>query len=115
MKFVTRLALASAVALSLPVIAQQPNPHAGHAAHAAPAAKGGQVLYDGEVKRVNLEGKRITLAHGPLKEFDMPAMTMAFAVKDAKQIAALKEGDKVRFKVESSGDTYVITRIEPAK
>lgn len=115
MKFMTSLVLAVAAAVSLPAVAQQANPHAGHAAHAGPAAKGGKVLYEGEVKRVNAEAKRITLAHGPLTEFDMPGMTMAFTVKDAKQIAALKEGDKVRFTAESSGDAYVITRIEPAK
>lgn len=115
MKIVTSLVLAAAVALTLPAAAQTANPHAGHGAHAAPAAQGGNVMYEGEVKRVNAEAKRITLAHGPLKEFDMPPMTMAFAVKDPKQIAALKPGDKVRFKLESAGDNMVITRIEPAK
>lgn len=115
MKVVTSLMLAAAVAVSAPVAAQQANPHAGHAAHAAPAAKGGKVLYTGEVKRVNADASRVTLAHGPLSEFDMPAMTMAFTVKDAKQIAGLKEGDKVRFTAESTGDAYVITRIESAK
>lgn len=118
MKFVTSFAaLAAATALSLPAVAQTANPHAGHAAHGtqAPATTGGKLLYDGEVKRLNPDAKRITLAHGPLKEFDMPAMTMAFNVKDVKQIAALKVGDKVRFALEASGENYVITRIEPAK
>ena len=98
-------------------MAQTANPHAGHAAHGthAPATTGGKLLYDGEVRRVNADAKRITLAHGPLKEFDMPAMTMAFNVKDARQIAALKVGDKVRFALEASGESYVITRIESAK
>ena len=45
----------------------------------------------------------------------MPAMTMAFPVKDAKQLAPLKEGDKVRFSLEQSGENMVVTRIEVVK
>jgi len=107
--------LMAAALLALPVAAQTANPHAGHGTHAHGATKGGKVLYEGQVKRLNPDAKRVTLAHGPLQEFDMPAMTMAFGVKDVKQLAALKEGDKVRFAVEAEGDNYVITRIEPAK
>jgi Cu/Ag efflux protein CusF len=99
------------VALALPVHAQS-----GHQGHGAPAAKGANTeMYNGEVKRLNKETGRVTLAHGPLTGFGMPAMTMAFPVKDAKQLASLKEGDKVRFALEQSGENLVITRIEPAK
>lgn len=72
-------------------------------------------LYDGQVKRVNTETKRVTIAHGPLKGFDMPAMTMAFAVKDPAQLAKVKEGDKVKFALEKSGENLVVTRIETVK
>lgn len=95
--------------LALPVQAQAPQ------APAAPAAKAASTIYEGQVRRVNAETKRVTLAHGPLKAFDMPAMTMAFAVKDPKQLAGLKEGDKVRFALEQAGQDLVITRIEPMK
>jgi Cu/Ag efflux protein CusF len=94
--------------LALPVLAQAPAP-------AAPAAKAASTMYEGQVRRVNAETKRVTLAHGPLKAFDMPAMTMAFPVKDPKQLAGLKEGDKVRFALEQAGQDLVITRIEPMK
>jgi Cu(I)/Ag(I) efflux system membrane fusion protein len=95
--------------LALPVQAQAPQ------APAAPAAKAASTMYEGQVRRVNADTKRVTLAHGPLKAFDMPAMTMAFAVKDPKQLAGLKEGDKVRFALEMAGQDLVITRIEPMK
>ena len=72
-------------------------------------------MYEGQVRRVNKETRRVTLAHGPMKAFDMPAMTMAFPVKDPALLANLKEGDKVRFAVEMSGENLVVTRIEPAK
>jgi Cu/Ag efflux protein CusF len=44
----------------------------------------------------------------------MGAMTMAFKLKDPKLGAGLKEGDKVRFAVEPSGDQLLITRIQKA-
>jgi len=72
-------------------------------------------LYEGQVRRLNKETGRVTLAHGPLTGFDMPAMTMAFAVKDARQLTALKVGDKVKFALERSGENLVVTRIEATK
>ena len=99
------------LALVAPAFAQAPAPHA----HGTPAAKTSSEMYEGQVRRVNKETRRVTLAHGPLKAFDMPPMTMAFPVKDAKQLAPLKEGDKVRFALEKSGEDLVITRIETVK
>jgi Cu(I)/Ag(I) efflux system periplasmic protein CusF len=100
------------IALMLPVQAQMSAPHA----HGAPTAKAtSSEVYEGQVKRVSKDTGRVTLAHGPLKAFDMPPMTMAFQVKDAKQLAPLKEGDKVKFALEQAGDNLVITRIEPLK
>lgn len=99
-------------ALATGVGAQTPAPHD----HGTPATKpAANVLYDGQVKRINQDSSRVTLAHGPLKAFDMPAMTMAFTVKDPAQLARLREGDKVRFALQKSGDNLVITRIEPVK
>jgi Cu(I)/Ag(I) efflux system periplasmic protein CusF len=99
------------LALLAPAYAQSPAPHA----HGAPAAQASSEMYDGQVRRVNKETRRVTLAHGPLKAFNMPPMTMAFPVKDVSQLAPLKEGDKVRFALEQSGDDLVITRIEAVK
>jgi len=100
----------TALTLGMPAFAQ------GTHNHAAPAAKAvSGTLYDGEVKRVSKDTKRVTLAHGPLTGFDMPAMTMAFPVKDAALLDQLKPGDKVRFALEKSGEDMVVTRIEPAR
>jgi Cu/Ag efflux protein CusF len=106
----TLAAALTALALSVPAFAQ------GTHNHAAPAAKHvSGTLYDGEVKRVSKDTKRVTLAHGPLTGFDMPAMTMAFPVKDAAALDKLKVGDKVRFALEKAGEDLVVTRIEPAR
>jgi Cu/Ag efflux protein CusF len=85
--------------------------------HAAPAAKKGtaDVVNTGEVKRINQDTKKVTIAHGPLKAFDMPSMTMAFGVKDPALLGKVKPGDKVNFVLEKAGEDLVITRIEPAR
>lgn len=109
--------LLSAVALSLaaalPVWAQAGHDHG----HGTPAAKAtaGDVVNTGEVKRINKDTKKITIAHGPLKAFDMPPMTMAFGVKDPALLARAKPGDKVNFVLEKAGEDLLITRMEPAR
>ncbi|MEO7105496.1 MAG: copper-binding protein [Rhodoferax sp.] len=35
-------------------------------------------MSEGEVRKIDKESKKITLRHGPLKNLDMPAMTMVF-------------------------------------
>ena len=72
-------------------------------------------LTDGEVRRVDREGKKITLKHGPIQNVDMPAMTMAFAVKDPAMLDRVKAGDQVRFRVEKIGETYTLVAIERAR
>jgi Cu/Ag efflux protein CusF len=72
-------------------------------------------LADGEVRRVDREGKKITLKHGPIQNVDMPAMTMAFAVKDPAMLDRVKAGDQVRFRVEKIGETYTLVAIERAR
>jgi Cu/Ag efflux protein CusF len=112
MKVASLAAVVFTWALALPAWAQ---PAASHN-HGTPTGKATtSEMYDGQVRRVSKETRRVTLAHGPLTGFDMPAMTMAFPVKDPALLANLKEGDKVRFALEKSGENLVVTRIEPVK
>jgi len=92
-----------------PVLAQ----HDHHAATAAPAAS--VPLTEGTVKKIDKARKQLTLAHGPLENLGMGAMTMSFAVKDPNLMAGLKVGDKVRFFADYVGNEITITRIEAAK
>ena len=107
------LAAALALFASNPVLAQAD--HSGHTMAAPAKASTGQLDNTGEVRRVNADTRKITIAHGPLKAFDMPAMTMAFPVKDPTMLTKVKQGDKVRFGLEKAGEDLVITRIELAK
>ena len=69
----------------------------------------------GEVRKVDMENKKITLKHGEIKNLQMPGMTMVFQVKDAAMLDKVKTGDKVRFSAEKVGSAIVVTSIEAAK
>lgn len=66
---------------------------------------------EGEVRKIDKAQQKITLRHGPIKNIDMPAMTMVFRVKDAKMLDAVTEGDKVRFSAEKINGQYTVTAI----
>ena len=85
--------------------------HAG-APMAAPSAVD---MTEGEVRKVDMEAKKITIKHGEIKNLDMPGMTMVFQVKDPAFLDKVKAGDKVRFKAEKSGGAMVVTDIQTAK
>lgn len=66
---------------------------------------------EGEVRKIDKAQQKITLKHGPIKNIDMPAMTMVFRVKDAKMLDTLAEGDKVKFSAEKINGQYTVTSI----
>ena len=72
-------------------------------------------MAEGEIRKVDLDAKKITIKHGEIKNLDMPGMTMVFQVKDPAMLNTFKAGDKVRFKAEKTGGAFVVTNIQPAK
>lgn len=72
-------------------------------------------MANGEVRKVDKENKKITLKHGPIKNLDMPGMTMVFGIKDVAMLDVLKVGDKVKFKAEQTGTVITVTDIQAAK
>lgn len=70
------------------------------------------LLAEATVRKVDPSSGKVTLAHGPLKNLGMPAMTMAFKLKDASWLDRLKAGDRIRFHAEMSGSDYVASQIE---
>lgn len=71
-------------------------------------------MAEGEIRKVDLGSKKITIKHGEIKHLDMPGMTMVFQVKDPALLEKAKAGDKIRFKAEKSGGAMVVTEIQPA-
>jgi Cu/Ag efflux protein CusF len=80
-----------------------------------PQPAGQAELSDGEVRKIDKETKKITIRHGPLKNLDMPAMTMVFQVKDPAMLEQVKAGDKIRFSAEKAGGAYIVTTIQPVR
>ncbi|NML16938.1 copper-binding protein [Azohydromonas caseinilytica] len=111
------LAALLACAGILPVAAQ--TSEADHAAHhpagASAAAPAAADMTEGEVRRIDKAGAKITLKHGDIKNLDMPPMTMVFQVKDAALLDTVKVGDKVRFQAQREGGAFVVTQLQPGQ
>ena len=88
--------------------------HAG-APMATPLTANMADMAEGEIRKVDMDTKKITIKHGEIKNLDMPGMTMVFQVKDPALLDKVKAGDKVRFKAEKAGGAIVVTDIQAAK
>ncbi len=76
---------------------------------AAPMAK---EMAEAEVRKVDKEAKKVTLKHGPIKNLDMPSMTMVFQVRDEKLFDKLAAGEKIKFSAEQLQGAFVVTDVE---
>ena len=70
-------------------------------------------MVDGEVRKIDLSAKKITLKHGEIKNLDMPPMTMVFQVADPAMLEKVKVGDKVQFTVEDKNGAMTVLTIDP--
>ncbi|EJL80021.1 copper-binding protein [Variovorax sp. Varisp85] len=84
------------------------------AAGAADAAAASD-LTEGEIRKVDKDNKKLTIKHGPLKNLDMPGMTMVFGVKDDAMLDKVETGVKVRFQAEKIDGKIMVTKIESAR
>ena len=91
-----------------PMAAPAATPSTASAPSASPMA-------DGEIRKVDMESKKITIKHGEIKNLDMPGMTMVFQVKDPAMLSKVKAGDKVKFSAEKAGGAIVVTDLQVAK
>lgn len=84
---------------------------------AAPAANAASALpmVSAEVRKVDLENKKISLKHGEIKNLDMPGMSMVFQVKNAAMLENVKAGDKVMFTADKVDGAYMVMSIEMVK
>jgi len=80
-----------------------------------PAAAASVALTDGEVRKVDKAAGKVTIKHGPMPKFDMPAMTMVYRVKDKAMLDRLKPGDKVKFDADGVGGEFTVLRLERVK
>ena len=69
---------------------------------------------EAEVRKIDKDAKKITLKHGPIKNLDMPGMTMVFQVKDAALLDKFVAGDKIMFTAEQQQGAFLVTGAEKA-
>lgn len=109
------IVLAAATGFSIltaaPILAS-PNPmHHDH----GPAKASAAGMAEGTVKKVDKSAGKLTIAHGPLANLSMPAMTMAFPVKDVASLDQVKAGDKIRFRAEPVNGVVTVVALEAVK
>jgi Cu(I)/Ag(I) efflux system periplasmic protein CusF len=84
----------------------------GAAKQAAATATASKDMAEAEVRKIDKEAKKVTLKHGPIKNLDMPGMTMVFQVRDASLFDKMAAGDKIMFTAEQMQGAYVVTGVE---
>ena len=89
--------------------------HSGHGAMHAAAPAAAAAMADGLVKAVNKAAGKLTIAHGPLTNLGMGAMTMEFHVKNAAWLDQLKAGEKIRFMADNVNGAFTVVHFEKVK
>lgn len=121
MKLFSAILSAATLSIAVPAMADsgQMNMNHGGMNHGPGMAHDGAMpmvkMSEGTIKKVDKAAGKITIAHGPLENLNMPGMTMAFAVKDKAMLDQVKVGDKVHFVADSVDGTLTVTKIETTK
>jgi Cu(I)/Ag(I) efflux system periplasmic protein CusF len=73
-------------------------------------------MVDGQVIKIDESAGKITLRHGPLKQFGMEeGMTMVFRAQDPAMLKTVKVGDKIKFATERINGQFTVTTILKVK
>jgi Cu(I)/Ag(I) efflux system protein CusF len=103
------LALSSAAFAAYAQTEQQSDMATGHTGQTSHSAAD---MSEGEVRKVDKEAGKLTIKHGPLKNLDMPAMTMVFKAMDPVMLDQVKAGDKVSFVADNINGQITVTQLE---
>lgn len=66
----------------------------------------------GEVTKVDIRQKKITIKHEPLTNLDMPAMTMVFVVADDAMLEKVKPGQAIEFVADRVNGRITVVEIK---
>ena len=72
-------------------------------------------MVSGEVTKVDESAGKLTIKHGPIKKFDMDAMTMVFKASDPAMLKTVKPGDKIQFEPDKVNGQLTVTKLQKAK
>jgi Cu(I)/Ag(I) efflux system periplasmic protein CusF len=83
---------------------------------AASAANAQSTMIDGRVIKIDQAAAKITIKHGPLKQFDMDEpMTMVYRADPPTMLKDVKVGDKIKFMADRISGQFAVTKIEKAQ
>ena len=103
---------ATGLAIAFSATAMVPAWATGNAQVTLVAQAAAAEMTDGEVRKVDKEGGKLTLRHGEIKNLDMPGMTMVFVVKDKAMLDKVKTGDKIKFKAANEAGKFTVTELQ---
>ena len=63
------------------------------------------------IKKIDSAKSTLTLAHEPIENLAMPAMTMSFQMADSALLKGRKVGDKVKVRIEDIGGKLTVVRL----
>ena len=72
-------------------------------------------MSEGEIRKVDKDGAKLTIKHGALVNLAMPAMTMVFRVRDPAMLEQVAIGDQVRFVAGKVGGALTVMTLETVK
>ena len=67
----------------------------------------------GEIRKIEVDARRVIIKHGDWVRGNMSAMTMAMTVRTGVKLESLKKGDQVQFEVAQEKGDWVVTQIKP--
>jgi Cu(I)/Ag(I) efflux system protein CusF len=71
--------------------------------------------YTGEIVKVDPAAGKIMIKAGPIKKFDMDAMSMGYRVSDPLMLKNVKVGDRITFDADKIDGAFTVIKIEKAK
>lgn len=65
----------------------------------------------GEIRRIDVDNKKITIKHEEMKSLDMPPMSMVFYVENSELLKGIKPGDQIEFTADQKGIKLFVKQI----
>lgn len=66
----------------------------------------------GEITKIDVKQKKLTIKHGELRNLDMPGMTMVFVVADEAMLKQVKPGQPIEFIADRVNGRITVTEIK---
>lgn len=69
----------------------------------------------GEIRRIDVDNKKITIKHEEIKSLDMPPMSMVFYVENSEILKGIKPGDQIEFIADQKGTKFFVKQVRQSQ